>query len=160
MEKANFVVLRSPDVPSILVETAFITNPHEERKLRNPAHREKLAEAILDGVRNYFSKTPPPGTLFAAEAARRNGVVLASSRKAAPLASGHSMLQDATGPQHGPSTGTAVDDDLRDMHRVSRGETLSGIARQYGVSVHSLMDANSMTSDIVRTGTVLAIPTS
>jgi N-acetylmuramoyl-L-alanine amidase len=70
VERANFVVLRSPDVPSILVETAFISNPAEERRLKNPAERTKLAEAILDGVRNYFRSTPPPGTWFAMEGNR------------------------------------------------------------------------------------------
>ena len=70
VERANFVVLRSPDVPSILVETAFISNPAEERRLKNPAERAKLAEAILDGVRNYFRSTPPPGTWFALETNR------------------------------------------------------------------------------------------
>ena len=68
VEKANFVVLRSPDVPSILVETAFITNPAEEKRLNNSGQREKLAGAILDGVRNYFRAVPPPGSWFAANA--------------------------------------------------------------------------------------------
>ena len=68
VEKANFVVLRSPDVPSILVETAFITNPAEEKRLTSNTQREKLAGAILDGVREYFRSTPPPGTWFAANA--------------------------------------------------------------------------------------------
>jgi N-acetylmuramoyl-L-alanine amidase len=68
VEKANFVVLRSPDVPSILVETAFITNPAEERRLTSNAQREKVAGAILDGVREYFRSTPPPGTWFATNA--------------------------------------------------------------------------------------------
>ena len=54
VERANFVVLRSPDVPSILVETAFISNPSEERKLRDPEHQTELAEAVMGGVRNYF----------------------------------------------------------------------------------------------------------
>ncbi|HEY7872528.1 MAG TPA: N-acetylmuramoyl-L-alanine amidase, partial [Rudaea sp.] len=70
VEKANFVVLRSPDVPSILVETAFITNPVEEKRLKSPAQRQKLADAILGGVRDYFEASPPPGTLFAANARR------------------------------------------------------------------------------------------
>ena len=70
VERANFMVLRSPDVPSILVETAFISNPAEERRLKNPAEQAKLAEAILDGVRNHFRSTPPPGTWFAAESNR------------------------------------------------------------------------------------------
>jgi len=73
VERANFVVLRSPDVPSILVETAFITNPAEEKRLNNPEQREKLANAILDGVKNYFVAVPPPGTLFAANAHREKG---------------------------------------------------------------------------------------
>lgn len=70
VERANFMVLRSPDVPSILVETAFISNPAEEKRLNNPVERTRLAEAIVDGIRNYFRMTPPPGTLFAANARR------------------------------------------------------------------------------------------
>ncbi len=72
VERANFVVLRSPDVPSMLVETAFITNPDEERRLRDPAHQKRLASAILDGVNTYFTRQPPPGTLYAARAEAGN----------------------------------------------------------------------------------------
>jgi len=68
VERANFVVLRSPDVPSMLVETAFISNPGEERRLNDPAHQSQLARAILDGVTSYFTRQPPPGTLYAARA--------------------------------------------------------------------------------------------
>lgn len=71
VERANFVVLRSPDVPSMLVETAFITNPDEERRLNDPAHQSRLARAILDGVNTYFTRQPPPGTLYAAQADAR-----------------------------------------------------------------------------------------
>ncbi|HET8763633.1 MAG TPA: N-acetylmuramoyl-L-alanine amidase, partial [Rhodanobacter sp.] len=71
VERANFVVLRSPDVPSILVETAFISNPAEEAKLRDPNHQKALADAVMSGVQRYFESTPPPGTWFAAQAARR-----------------------------------------------------------------------------------------
>ena len=66
VERANFVVLRSPDVPSMLVETGFITNPGEEQKLSDPDYRRRLADAIVGGVRGYFTKQPPPGTWFAA----------------------------------------------------------------------------------------------
>jgi N-acetylmuramoyl-L-alanine amidase len=52
-------VLKSPDIPSILVETAFISNPDEERKLINPAYQEKLADAILSGIKRYFANNPP-----------------------------------------------------------------------------------------------------
>lgn len=65
VERANFVVLRSPDVPSLLVETAFISNPEEERRLRNPAHQQKLASAIMAGLVRHFSDKAPPGTRIA-----------------------------------------------------------------------------------------------
>ena len=68
VERANFVVLRSPDVPSMLVETAFISNPDEERRLNDPRHQQQLARAILDGVNTYFTRQPPPGTWYAARA--------------------------------------------------------------------------------------------
>lgn len=73
VEKANFVVLRSPDVPSILVETAFITNPAEEKRLTDPEHRSKLASAVVEGIKTYFTQTPPPGTWFAANGTGRRG---------------------------------------------------------------------------------------
>ena len=59
MQKAGFAVLKSPDVPSVLVETAFISNPEEERNLRNPKHQDRVARAIFDGVRNYFAEIRP-----------------------------------------------------------------------------------------------------
>ncbi len=58
VEQAGFAVLKAPDIPSILIETAFISNPDEERKLRDAAYQDKLAEAIADGIRGYFMKNP------------------------------------------------------------------------------------------------------
>jgi len=66
VEYANFMVLKSPDVPSILVETAFISNPNEEKRLRDPAWQKKMAGAIAGGVKDYFYLSPPPGTWIAA----------------------------------------------------------------------------------------------
>ena len=63
VQRAGFVVLKSPDIPSILVETAFISNPDEENKLRSKQHQAKLAKAMLSGIRDYFDNHPPPGTL-------------------------------------------------------------------------------------------------
>lgn len=65
VERAGFVVLKSPDVPSILVETAFISNPTEERKLKDRDYQRQLARAIFQGVKAYFIKYPPPGTVLA-----------------------------------------------------------------------------------------------
>ena len=59
VEQAGFAVLKSPDVPSILVETAFISNPEEERRLGDEGYQEKMAAAILTGIKRYFAKNPP-----------------------------------------------------------------------------------------------------
>lgn len=147
VERANFVVLRSPDVPSILVETAFISNPSEERKLRDPTHQKALAEAVMSGVKNYFESTPPPGTWFAAQAARRNGSMLAAARPAPPKAA----LAPAAAAQ-------TADANVRDLHRVGEGESLRSIARDYGISVGALKSANRLDANNVRAGTVLTIP--
>ena len=70
VQQAGFLVLKSPDMPSILVETAYISNPNEERKLRDRSHQGRLADAILAGVRNYFYTNPPPDTRIAMEVRR------------------------------------------------------------------------------------------
>jgi N-acetylmuramoyl-L-alanine amidase len=70
VQQAGFVVLKSPDVPSMLIETAFISNREDERKLTTPAHRIKLANAIFVGIEQYFQGNAPDGTRLAA--ARRN----------------------------------------------------------------------------------------
>ncbi len=66
VEQAGFVVLKSPDIPSILVETGFISNPSEARQLASAAYQRKMARTIFDGVRDYFYEKPPPGTWVAA----------------------------------------------------------------------------------------------
>ncbi|CAE6777788.1 N-acetylmuramoyl-L-alanine amidase [Xanthomonas arboricola] len=68
LERANFAVLRTSDMPAMLVETAFISNPDEERRLIDPAYQRKIASAVLDGIDTFFTRQPPPGTLFAARA--------------------------------------------------------------------------------------------
>jgi len=113
VESAAFAVLKSPDIPSILVETAYISNPHEERNLRSRRQRKRIADAIFHGVSGYFHERPPRGTLLAA----------------------------------GDRT-----------HVITRGETLSGIAEEYRVSLQSLRDTNSLDSDMIRVGQVLTIP--
>lgn len=83
VQQAGFVVLKSPDVPSILVETAFITNPTEERNLRSSRHQQKVAEAIMKGVRAYFTRNPPGGTLLASSkhVIRRGDTLSAIARR-------------------------------------------------------------------------------
>ncbi|MEO0974393.1 MAG: N-acetylmuramoyl-L-alanine amidase, partial [Pseudomonadota bacterium] len=69
VQQGGFIVLKSPDIPSLLVETAYISNPSEERTLRDPAAQRRLAQAILRGVRSYFYEQAIPGTLVARLAA-------------------------------------------------------------------------------------------
>ncbi|MDQ6684859.1 MAG: N-acetylmuramoyl-L-alanine amidase, partial [Pseudomonadota bacterium] len=59
VEQAGFAVLKAPDIPSILVESAFISNPDEEAKLRDPAYRSRLVEALATGIQRYFARNPP-----------------------------------------------------------------------------------------------------
>jgi N-acetylmuramoyl-L-alanine amidase len=68
LEKANFAVLRTSDMPAMLVETAFISNYNEEKQLTDPRFQRSIAGAVLEGVETYFTRQPPPGTLFAARA--------------------------------------------------------------------------------------------
>ena len=59
LERAGFAVLKAPDIPSVLVETAFISNPEEERKLRSESYQNDLANALINGIQKYFAANPP-----------------------------------------------------------------------------------------------------
>lgn len=114
VEQAGFRVLKAPDIPSILVETAFISNPREERNLTSAGYQSKMAQAILKGIRGYFVEYPPPGTILAQV--------------------------------------------KRNKHVIARGDTLSGIARQYSVSLDLLKDFNNLSDTDLRVGQILRIP--
>ncbi len=91
VQRANFVVLRSPDVPSILVESAFLSNPEEERKLNSPAERRKLANAVLGGIREYFHAHPQPGTWIAANRQAPREHIVAPGETLAVIAMRHGI---------------------------------------------------------------------
>lgn len=119
VQQAGFAVLKAPDIPSILVETAFISNLEEEQKLRESRYQSQLAAALMSGVREYFYTNPPPGTWVAKNRSSSGGpreVVIA------------------------------------------RGDTLSGIANRYNVSVPVLRRHNGLKDDNIRVGQVIAIP--
>jgi N-acetylmuramoyl-L-alanine amidase len=59
VEQAGFAVLKAPDIPSILIETAFISNPEEEARLKDNGYQDQIADAITKGIRSYFAKNPP-----------------------------------------------------------------------------------------------------
>lgn len=73
VEQARFMVLKSPDIPSILVETGFISNPREERNLTNHAYQQQLAQAIFRGIKGYFWENPPHGTRIEAMVQKSSG---------------------------------------------------------------------------------------
>ena len=111
VQQAGFMVLKSPDIPSFLVETAFISTPDEERKLNTASHQNKLAAAMLRGIKGYFASYRPATFIAKAQ-----------------------------------------------VHTVRRGETLSEIAQQYGVSLSSLRSANGLDGNTIRVGAELQIP--
>lgn len=115
VEHAGFRVLKLPDIPSILVETAFISNATEEKRLRSPEHQQKLATAIFRGVTNYINQHPP------------NDAIIANRVP-------------------------------REKHIIRRGETLSGIAQRYRVSLDALRSVNALRTDTIRVGQKLIIP--
>jgi N-acetylmuramoyl-L-alanine amidase len=117
IEQAGFAVLKSPDVPSILVETGYLSNPDEARLLAQPDHQRRIARAIYEGIVDYLAAHPPPDTLVAArnqEEGRR--------------------------------------------YIIQRGDTLSHIAQRHNVSTRRLREANRLSSDTIRVGQVLVIP--
>jgi N-acetylmuramoyl-L-alanine amidase len=119
VEQADFEVLRSPDMPSLLIETGFISNPAEAKRLSTPHHRQKIADGIFAGVKRYYYDHTPSGTYIAWQ--KLNGI--------------------------------------RDSeHVVSRGETLSGIALRYHVSVSDLVSFNQLKDTNIRFGQKIKIP--
>jgi len=120
VQQAGFLVLKSPDVPSILVETAYISNPAEEKRLRSSSHQGKLANAIMAGIRSYFYENPPPYTR------------IALNQKRSP--------------------------EMQVNHVITRGDTLSEIAERYHVSMAAIRAANKLSTDNVRVGQKLRIP--
>lgn len=152
VQKAGFVVLKSP-IPSILVETAFISNPEEEQRLNSRAYQDKMASAVFGGIVAHFKQYAPANTLFAQ---------LQKSGKSATR-----VAVRETGSEPGVvKTNVATVDKVitastaKTKHVISNGETLSGIAQQYGVSMRELRHANGMNDGQVKVGQVLQIPRS
>jgi len=91
VQQAGFAVLKAPNIPSVLIETAFISNPREEKNLRSSSHQKKVAKAITRGVGKYFARKAPPGTWLAAS----NGEhIVASSDDLSNIAKNHEVSEE------------------------------------------------------------------
>ncbi len=145
-EHASLGVLRSPDIPSLLVETGFISNTTEERLLGSDDYQNKIAKAIYLGLRAYFVSHP-----------QQNGPKLENR----PQGIASAMDAGASGTQavSQVTAGVVPPSSAATRHIVKRGETLSGIASQYGVSMTTLRDLNKLKRDVVWVGQRLKIPT-
>ncbi|MCW0217726.1 MAG: N-acetylmuramoyl-L-alanine amidase, partial [Prosthecobacter sp.] len=90
VEQARFMVLKSPDIPSILIETGFISNPREEANLNNPRYQARLTQSIFQGLKHYFMEYPPHGTKIEALAGSRENLAInrtySGQKQATPLA--------------------------------------------------------------------------
>jgi N-acetylmuramoyl-L-alanine amidase len=139
-EHASLGVLRSPDIPSLLVETGFISNTSEERLLGSSAHQEKIAQSIYKGLRTYFLAHP------------LQSVPKEENR---PVGS-----QPTISVASNPATGVTQYTGVTQRHTVTRGETLSEIAEKYGVSMATLREMNTLKRDVVWVGQRLKVPAS
>ena len=174
VQGGNLWELRSPDIPSILIETGYLSHPEEAEKLRSSNYQQRLADGIVGGIKEYFYDSPPNGTLIAWQKengitptsylvrsgdslsviAQRFGVTVAALKANNGLRSdtihiGQTLKISSTGGMPGPSE-----------HRITSGETLSEIAERYRISLASLRRANNINGDKILIGQVLKIPTS
>ncbi|MFI8414915.1 N-acetylmuramoyl-L-alanine amidase AmiB [Serratia sp. NPDC078593] len=143
-QPASLGVLRSPDIPSLLVETGFISNPSEERLLGSSAYQEKIAKAIHRGLRNYFLAHP-----LQADPKMENRPLDVA---AAVNSSATDVKPVARAATHAVFRGNTQ------IHVVKQAETLSGIANHYGISMAALRELNKLKKDGVWVGQRLQVP--
>ena len=178
---ASLAVLKSPDIPSVLVETGFITNPTEERLLFQRSHQDKLARSVTKAVVQYFEENPPEGTLFANRGksvkhkvargeslsviAKKYGtstkaIMQTNKLKSSSLAIGQVLT--IPGSKQGvtvPKVTNPVETKTL-THVVQRGEYLGKIAAKYKVSVAAVKRENNLKSDTLKLGQKLKITVS
>ena len=178
---ASLAVLKSPDIPSVLVETGFITNPTEERLLFQRSHQDKLARSLAKAIVQYFEANPPEGTLFANrgktikhKVARGESLSLIASKygtstkaimqtnklKSTSLAIGQILTIPGSSKSISvPQIKNPVETKTL-SHVVQRGEYLGKIAEKYKVSVAAIKKENKLKSDTLKLGQKLKITVS
>lgn len=175
---ASLAVLKSPDIPSVLVETGFISNPTEERLLFQRTHQDKIARALSKAIVDYFNDNPPEGTLFASRKkaqkhkvhsgeflsliAKKYGVsvqdlVSANNLKSTSLKVGQVLIIPA---KHTAVSIPVIKNPVETetiTHKVAKGEYLGLIANKYKVPVSSIKQENHLSSNTLRVGQTLKI---
>ncbi|EPS8493562.1 N-acetylmuramoyl-L-alanine amidase AmiB [Yersinia enterocolitica] len=157
-EHASLGVLRSPDIPSLLVETGFISNSTEERLLGSSAYQEKIAQAIYKGLRSYFLAHPLQADPKVENRPLIETAAVDSSSQRSGVSQPEPVVSNAQGGR--VSAVKPVVTGKSQIHKVQRGETLSGIASQYGVSMAVLRQHNTLKNDVVWVGQRLKVPAS
>jgi N-acetylmuramoyl-L-alanine amidase len=174
VEQAGFLVLKSPDVPSILIETGFISNPKEEKLLASSSYRQKMARSIFKGIKDYFYAKPPASSYVAwkkngskesdliipvAPASNSVAQTLSSAEKEPVKSSASASAISTTTTTVTTTNGTVIDSDsvTKVTHKVSNGESLSTIGERYRVSVVKIKQLNKLKSNKIRIGQVLTI---
>ncbi|MCS3454904.1 N-acetylmuramoyl-L-alanine amidase [Aeromonas rivuli] len=166
-EHASLAVLKAPDIPSVLVETGFISNHEEEKLLASNAYQNKLAQAIFHGIRNYYKAHPVKGHIMSGKvssastrstqpAVSQVAPVSQSARSGAPVvsASGAGVIK----PMTSLSGANTIDKQRSIRHVVTRGESLSRLAERHGISMSRLAKYNNLKSNEIQIGQVLYIP--
>lgn len=131
--EAAFMVLKAPDIPALLIETGFISNPGEAKKLATPSYQNKMAREIFNGLTEYFYEVPPEGSYIAW---KKKG--------------GHSMTASS-----GSSSSAKVT-----RYTIKRGDTLSGIAAKHRTTVASIRRLNGIKNNSIQVGQKIKLPAS
>ncbi|PNI00873.1 N-acetylmuramoyl-L-alanine amidase [Vibrio diazotrophicus] len=179
---ASLAVLKSPDIPSVLVETGFISNPTEEQLLFQRSHQDKLARALAKAITQYFEENPPEGTLFAnrnktqkykvqrgdslSAIAHKYGTSIEAIKRTNKLTSNSLSVGQVitipggiSSPIPVPVVSNPVETETI-THTVAKGDYLGKIASTYKVSVAEIKRENSLKSDTLKLGQKLRITVS
>ncbi|PNH84167.1 N-acetylmuramoyl-L-alanine amidase [Vibrio diazotrophicus] len=179
---ASLAVLKSPDIPSVLVETGFISNPTEEQLLFQRSHQDKLARALAKAITQYFEENPPEGTLFAnrnktqkykvqrgdslSAIAHKYGTSIEAIERTNKLTSNSLSVGQVitipggiSSPIPVPVVSNPVETETI-THTVAKGDYLGKIASTYKVSVAEIKRENSLKSDTLKLGQKLRITVS